>query len=418
MRILNIVEMYPPSIGGIERHVRTTAIELGARGHEVVVATQQTGTLPRETIEPNGVRVVRLDGIMQLLRYKHRDPKRRYHPSFTDPVLTLGLKRLVGDWRPDIVIGHDWMLQSYLPMKKSVGAPVVSVLHDYHVVCPKRTMFTADGRECDRPRHCCACSRSQYQLPVALGMSWGLHISRSLWLNQVDRFIAVSEKVASASRSALGERPIEIIPSCVPEVLAMAARDEPRPSFLPDGDFILFVGALGLNKGVGVLLDAYSRLGKDIPMVLLGARKPDTPATWPLGVTVVEDVPHNMVMAAWRDCIIGVVPSIWPEPLGLVAVEAACMAKPIVASAVGGLSDIVVHDVTGRLVQPGDPVALAAGMRFLLDDADTRQRMGISAAQLASRFTVSAVVDSLLKVLEKMVALFGASLCSFVSSND
>lgn len=402
MRILNITEMYPPHIGGIEHYVRNTSIEFGARGHEVVVATQQTGILPCETIEPNGVRVVRLDGLMRLLGYKHRDPGRRYHPSFTDPGLTRSLKRLVDDWQPDVVIGHDWMLLSYLPLKKTVGAPVARVLHDYGMVCPKRTMFTLYGRECDRPRRCSACSRSQYPLAVAVGLNWGLRISRSLWPDQIDRFIAVSEKVASLSRPVLGVRSVEIIPVGVPADLAISVKDESRPSFLPEGDYILYVGALGMNKGIGVLLEAYGRLGTDIPLVLLGARKHDTPTTWPAGVTVVEDVRHNAVMAAWRDCVIGVVPSVWPEPFGQVAVEAASMGKPIVASAVGGLSDIVVHDVTGRLVRPGDPAALAADMRLLLDNADVRRRMGAAAAERSPRFTIPVVVDCLEKVLVEM----------------
>ena len=83
-------------------------------------------------------------------------------------------------------------------------------------------------------------------------------------------------------------------------------------------------------------------------------------------MTVLENVPHAGVMAAWDRCLFGVVPSVWPEPLGVVSLEAMSRSKAVIGSAVGGITDIVVDGETGFLTEPGDVDELAARMAELI----------------------------------------------------
>jgi len=92
---------------------------------------------------------------------------------------------------------------------------------------------------------------------------------------------------------------------------------------------------------------------------------------------------HAGTMALYAATDIVVVPSIWQEPFGLVAVEAMAHARPVVASAVGGLADIVRHGETGYLIPPNDPGALAAHLELLLDDGDLRSRLGAEGRRVA-----------------------------------
>ena len=85
---------------------------------------------------------------------------------------------------------------------------------------------------------------------------------------------------------------------------------------------------------------------------------------------------HAEALALYQGADIAVVPSLWREPFGLVAVEAMAAGLPVVASDTGGLSDIVRPGQTGLLVPPGDAAALAAALETLLDDAALRARMG------------------------------------------
>lgn len=103
---------------------------------------------------------------------------------------------------------------------------------------------------------------------------------------------------------------------------------------------------------------------------------------------------HAGAMALYADADIVAVPSIWQEPFGLVAVEAMAHARPVVASEVGGLADIVRHGQTGYLVPPNDAQASAEHLRCLLDNADARRRMGEEGRRVAaSEYDWQCVID-------------------------
>ncbi len=86
------------------------------------------------------------------------------------------------------------------------------------------------------------------------------------------------------------------------------------------------------------------------------------------------------IYSAWRASDIAVVPSLEPEPFGMVAIEAMGCALPVVAAAHGGLLDIVQHGETGRLFPPGDARSLAEAIADLAGDPGERRRMGLAGA--------------------------------------
>jgi len=155
-------------------------------------------------------------------------------------------------------------------------------------------------------------------LTTGLRASGGLHA-------RVDRFLAVSEAVRAASRVGVGQppRPIEVVPAFIPDDASEEAARVETPAYLPPRDsYILFVGALTVHKGLRVLLDAYADLAPRARLLLIGTSHGAPIGILPSGVTVVRDAPHAEVMAAWAGCAVGVVPSIWPDPCPLVAIEA------------------------------------------------------------------------------------------------
>jgi glycosyltransferase involved in cell wall biosynthesis len=89
---------------------------------------------------------------------------------------------------------------------------------------------------------------------------------------------------------------------------------------------------------------------------------------------------------------VAVVPSIWPEPFGLVALEAMAAGRPVIASAAGALPEILGDGKAGVLVPPGDPGALRAALERLLGDPALRQRLADQAARRAREFGADAVV--------------------------
>ncbi len=99
-------------------------------------------------------------------------------------------------------------------------------------------------------------------------------------------------------------------------------------------------------------------------------------------VEMMAQVPRAEVPALLRSADV-VVAAPWYEPFGIVPVEAMACGVPVVASAVGGMLDTVLPEVTGLLVEPRDPVALASAVRRLLDRPELLRSYGAAAAARA-----------------------------------
>jgi glycosyltransferase involved in cell wall biosynthesis len=397
MRVLQLTDLYAPLLGGLERHVEVLSRELVRRGHRVAVATVAAAEGSPAYEEDDGLAIHRLTSWAQRARL-HAEPAKPFHPNLPDPGVAAQLRRVIARERPDVVHAHSWIVYSFLPLKAWSGARLVLSMHHFGMACPKLT-YVHRGGMCDGPAYakCVACAREQYGLAKAAVVTTAARASAPL-NRGIDRWVAVSPAVARpVVEHARHARDVRVVPVFLAPETARAAAGRPRPSFLPaQGGFLLFAGVLGPHKGVDVLLDAYRRLREPPPLVLLGPPHRDMPREVPPGVTVALDVPHADVMAAWRECILGVVPSVWPEPFGTVALEAMSCGRPLVASAVGGLADVVVDGETGLLVPPGDPAALAEAIAALLADPDRRARLGAAGRRRCETvFAASTVVPEL-----------------------
>jgi glycosyltransferase involved in cell wall biosynthesis len=174
-------------------------------------------------------------------------------------------------------------------------------------------------------------------------------------------------------------------------------------SQLPEDGYLLFVGDLRLDKGVGVLLRAYADLQNPPPLVLIGRKCADTPSDLPENVILMDSWPHAAVMEAFRRSSLALFPSVWLEPFGIVVIEAMSMGRPVITSRIAGPAEIVVHGENGLLVPPGDAAALKQVIQRLLDDSELRERMGQGALRRAQDFRASAVVPRIEAVYRKLI---------------
>ena len=119
-----------------------------------------------------------------------------------------------------------------------------------------------------------------------------------------------------------------------------------------------------------------------------GPRSSSTSSASPTGCGSSPPQPHHILSSYYRAADVVLVPS-RSESFGLVALEAAACGIPVVASAVGGLLNIVDDGVTGLLVDGRDPDRYARAIDQLLDDPAGAAAMGAAAAVRARRFTWS-----------------------------
>lgn len=401
MRILMLAQSYPPVVGGVERVVEDLSGELVRRGHEVAVATlrQPGGEPPRES---DGVRVHALGSSVHRLPLVELDEERRHAPPAPDPETALGLHRVLRRERPDVVHAHNWLLNSYLPLDRRSGPALALSMHDYGLVCATKR-FLNRGAECTGPRaaKCIRCAGDYYGRLKGLGVAAGTRLSDPWVRRHVDVFLPVSAAVRD--RCGLGPGDLHrIVPNFVGELPAPPPAGDTRLAALPAEPFILFFGDVTVDKGGGQLVEAYRALRDPPPLVLVGRCYLDELERVP-GVVALGATPHAVAIEALRRSLFTVAPSLLPETFGLVALETAAAGKPIVASEIGGLAEVVVDGETGLLTAPGSREALREAMARLLSDAGLRARMGEAAMRRAAEFGPDAVVPQFEEAYELAV---------------
>lgn len=218
--------------------------------------------------------------------------------------------------------------------------------------------------------------------------------------------VAVSEAAASWVRDeGLGDR-VSVVPNGIavseppPDpVAARAALGLPTDAVLAG-----FVGQLAAHKGARLFVEAVARAMRDAPglhAVLAGGGSPDMRARLERAVAVSDLASRFHLLPAQPSgvevvtaCDVVCVPTLTPDPLPRVVMEAMAAGRPVVGSAAGGIPEMVEDGRTGVLVPPGDRAALTAALQHLASDAGRRDAMGSEARrQCRERFSLERHLD-------------------------
>lgn len=203
-------------------------------------------------------------------------------------------------------------------------------------------------------------------------------------LRVASQVVAVSSGSAEAMERGLGARAIIVIPNAAPDVDAALA-DRVAP-----GRHVLYLGGFAnAIKGGDALVSALELCAGDLEDVVFELAGPGEPS--PALLALSERLP-NVRWVGWLDedgkrgalerCALFVLPSL-SEGLPVAMLEAMAWGRPIVATRVGGVPDVVDDGVEARIVSPGDPGALAGAIQQLIGDPEEAQRLGMAARQRA-----------------------------------
>ncbi len=184
------------------------------------------------------------------------------------------------------------------------------------------------------------------------------------------------------------------------------------------GPYVLFVGRITEQKGIFHLLDAARLLPEGIHVVLCSAAA-DTPeieerlrravSERPNVLWVHQMAPIDVVTQLFSHAAVFACPSIY-EPFGLINLEAMACETPVVASAVGGILEVVEDGKTGILVAPGRPEELAAALRRILENPGLGRAMGLAGRRrVEERFSWASIAQRTEQVYRDAIQEFKQS---------
>lgn len=345
-------------IGGTQSHLLASARALASRGHEVHILTE-------------GISQDALSG--QTLTV-HLVPRLASQRPESDVIGAVRLQLTA--IAPDIVHSHDLVDRDFV-LGISGVAPVICSAHNL-LGCPSGNWHFGDGKMCHRAAGpMCVpymgirgCGGKPNPLKVV-----GPYVDtgrRLQALRAASATIAYSEFVARHLRRNDVPR-VSVVPLFAPPV--------PTPLRVPSHGRVMFVGRATHNKGLDVLIRAVATT--DLLLDVCGdgwALERAMRLVTRLGIADRVRfrgwLSRSSLDSTYRDSTVVAVPSIWPEPFGLVGLEAMAHGRPVVASAVGGIPEWLEDGITGLLVQPGDSEALGAALRSILDDPISAERYG------------------------------------------
>jgi D-inositol-3-phosphate glycosyltransferase len=396
MRIAMVSEHASPlaAVGGVDAggqnvHVLELSTALAAAGHEVTVWTRRSDERTPDSVPLRPgltVRTVTAGPAAPVAK----DRLVPYLPAFAR---ALGAAWDSPGQRPDVVHAHFWMSgMTAVSAAAPLDLPVVQTFHALGVV--KRRHQGADDTS---PSGRIAAERA-----VAC---------------RVDRVVATcTDEMFELARLGAPRRRTTVVPCGVdaeafaPEGPTLPRTDRPR---------LVVLGRLVRRKGVDEVIAALRRL-PEAELVIAGG--PDTPDELErdpdacrlraaaaqagvadrvqlIGAVARADVPALLRSADAVVCVP------WYEPFGIVPLEAMACGRAVVASAVGGIQDTVVDQVTGLLVPPRRPDALAVALRRLLAAPTQALAFGIAGRdRVLARYGWDRIADSTLAVYEEVLA--------------
>lgn len=340
-------------------------------------------------------------------------------------VETLGPEatREIAAWRPEVLFAHG-VESPDLEEDVSRLAPVVFVAHAFHGTCISGTKAHAwpHRRPCER-RFGTACLMQFYPRrcgglnPVTMLRHYGRADRRLAWLRLANAVVTLSEFMR-AEYVAHGLAPHRV--HCVPYGGACSAEDgvaEGDADLTPASHVVqlLFVGRLEPLKGVDLLLEALPvvrrALGRPVCLTIAGDGR-SLPGLRQLADAITaEDRSISVRFTGWvnaaereglqRHAHLLVIPSVWPEPFGLVGLEAAGTGLPAVAFAVGGINEWLHDGVTGRLADADPPTArsLGAAITWCLEETKRYVSLRRNARAAGDQFDVDRHVSSVEQIL-------------------
>lgn len=369
-----------------------------------------------EAVVEAQARLLRKNGheVVEFLRCSEEIFRRRFAKSsaFFSGIYSISsgreIRRLLAENKPDIVHIHNLfplISPSILPECRKANVPVVMTVHNYRLICPNG-LFMAHGRVCEKCRrgreYNCFLNNCEGSLFKSLGYGLRNYVARKkkYFRNNVTFYCAQTEfqKQKLIAEGYPATR-IVVIPNMVKDTCVHHINNS--------GDFVGYVGRVSPEKGISTLIEATAMC----PDVLFKAagnydRMPELIVQTPDNFEFLGSIQSKKLGDFYALSRFIVLPSICFEGFPSVLLESMIQSKPVIASRIGGLPEIVEDGVTGLLFEPGNAKDLSEKIRYLWGRPELCRKMGQRGREKALReYSPEKYYERLMAVYEKAIEL-------------
>lgn len=299
--------------------------------------------------------------------------------------------KLLDKFNPDIIHIHNIYHQispSILHVAKRRSIPVIMHLHDYKLMCPNYQMFNQNGicEKCKGGKyyHCAVnkcLKKSFFKSLLAMIEMYIHHKVLKIYEKNIDLYIAPTEFMAKKAAEWGVDKEKIVVQSYFIHTNQFEVGHENK-------DFFLYWGRLSEEKGVDVLVRAMTLVNKNIKLKIYGTGPVAYETKKLVRKLDLEDRVEmhgarygREMMDIVRDSFAVVLPSKWYEVFGIVNIEASIMAKPVIATNIGGIGEAILDEKTGLLFDINDEKDLAKKIEDLYQNQDKAKSLGESGRQ-------------------------------------
>lgn len=402
MRILYL-NTFSTVHGGAERLLFDTSIEMIQRGHDVsIVVANDDRRSPNPEFWPGRINRYYVPELIVPQTDRYNWEKYRKSGGYLETIRYL--QDILDIERPDLIHVHNFPNVEVLKEVRYDG-PIIRTIHSYENLCENRLKRLPDGSLCTKPLG----QACQTQCGHARTFKTSrVEAENRFMKKRFNRLLAISSYIKEVL-VINGFRSSQV------QVLPNFTRLTPKNLGVQEENLVLYVGRLTPEKGLQELLQSLSLIENRPKLLIVG--KDGVLGQSSFQEQVLREIRERGIDAEILGWLAGddlravyarakvvAFSSVWPEPFGLVGIEAMMQGKPVVAFDAGGVRDWLYNGETGHLVPHLDLEQYAARIDQLLSNDNQRRAMGARAQQIAlSSFCPEAYMTRLLDTYKEVV---------------
>lgn len=289
--------------------------------------------------------------------------------------------------------------------------PVIQTLHDASLFCPNAVLRINSKTYCKKELcvsgnylHCIInkCRGDNYLKSLNAALELSLNKFHKFY-DGISAFITPSKVLRKlAIKSGIFEDKVIAIPNFIDESYYKVNENYEK------GQYFLYVGRISQEKGLDYVIEAFSKLPKEIKFRIVGTG-PDKDKlenkVKELNINNVEFAGYKSgenLIKEYQNCIATILPCDWFESFGLTIVESFACSKPVIGSNLGGIPETVIPHETGILIEPGNIDDILNAVKKLYYEDEYRKKLSVNCKNKSQVYSREAYYEAVMKIYEKV----------------